>query len=191
MDNHPPAKVLIHCGHDHVIKGTPSIASWEKAMAGRLKEYTQIDPFTIEQTQFSEKGDRKYNHPFIAMVNKDFPVILIDKDGKLFNGKKDSDQVDCKIIHPETQYINHRPAWLITEGNRRAYHIEKSKIVQLPLLVLAYRQNEFDNDGVPADVIEITDDENIPVLILYKGDYEIIMKDRGYDVVDRYDVHIE
>ncbi|MCL2042112.1 MAG: hypothetical protein FWG84_08785 [Bacteroidales bacterium] len=65
------------------------------------------------------------------------------------------------------------------------------EIVQLPLLVLAYRQNEFDNNGVPADVIEITDDENIPVLILYKGDYEIIMKDSDYDVVDRYDVHIE
>ena len=31
--------------------------------------------------KYGIKGDRKYNHLFIAMVNKDFPVILIDKDG--------------------------------------------------------------------------------------------------------------
>jgi len=189
MEKNPPAKVLLHCGHDHVIEGAHR--TWEKAMAGRVKEYTQIDPFTIDQTQYAEKSDKKYNHPYISMVNKAFPVILIDKDGNLFNGEKGSDQVDCKIIYPETHCINGRPNWLFSEGNRKVYYIEKSKIVQYPLLVLAYRKGEFDNNGVPTDVIEIIGNENIPPLILGKGDYEIIMKDSHYNIVDRYAIIME
>ncbi|MDR0795405.1 MAG: hypothetical protein LBE79_05020 [Tannerella sp.] len=191
LEKHPHSKVLIHCGHDHVIKGTPNNVSWEKAMAGRLKEYTQINPFTIDQTQYAEKSDKKNTHPYIAMVNKDFPVILIDENENLFNGKKGNDQVDVRIIHPETQYINNRPNWLLSVGNRKEYHLESSKVTQYPLLVLAYRKNEFDNNGVPADIVEILENENIPSLILDKGSYEIIMKDRNYNIVIRYEIKIE
>ena len=189
IEQNPHGKVLIHCGHDHVIKGTPNNPTWEKAMARRLKEYTQINPFTIDQTQFTEKSERKYNHPYIAMIGKDFPVILIDEKGNLFNGKMGNEQVDVRIIHPETNYINNRPNWLLSVENRKEYHIENSKITQYPLLVLAYRKNEFENNGVPADIIEIL--ENIPSLILGKGEYEIIMKDRNYNIINRYDVKIE
>ena len=191
IEKHPRGKVLIYCGHDHVIEGTPNIPSWEKAMAGRLKEYTQINPFTIDQTQFAERSDKKFNHPYIAMINKDFPVILIDKYGNLFNGKKGNEQVDCNIIHPETHYVNSRPNWLFGAGNRKEYHIEKSKIVQYPLLVLAYRKNEFENNGVLSDIIEILEKENIPSLILDKGVYEIIIKDRNYNIINRYEIKIE
>jgi len=191
MEKHPNAKILIHCGHDHVIKGTPRNASWEKAMAGRLKEFTQIDPFTIDQTQFAERSDKKYNHPLIAMLNKDFPVILIDENGNLFNGARNSNRVDCIIIHPITRYINNRPNWLLMNGNRKKYHIEKSKITQYPLLVFAYRKNEFDKNGVPADIIEIYENENVSPLILGKGDYEIIIKDKNYNTINRHSIKIE
>ena len=87
IGQNPHSKVLIHCGHAHVIEGALNNPTWEKAMAERLKEYTQINPFTIDQTQFAEKSERKYNHPYIAMVNKEFPVVLIDENGNLFNGK--------------------------------------------------------------------------------------------------------
>jgi hypothetical protein len=191
IKQNPPGKMLIHCGHDHIIEGKPNIPIWEKAMAGRLKEYTQINPFTIDQTQFAEKSERKYNHPYIAMVNREFPVVLRDENGNLFNGKKENDQVDIRIIHPETQYVNNRPNWLLNVGNRQEYHIDISKITQYPFLVLAYRENEFENNGVPADILEILGNENIPSLILNKGNYEIIMKDRNYNIINRYEIKIE
>ena len=34
-----------------------------------------------------------YNHPFIAMINKEFPVVLIDKNGNLFNGKREMNKL--------------------------------------------------------------------------------------------------
>ncbi|MGV0757419.1 hypothetical protein ACTS95_11300 [Empedobacter brevis] len=191
IKTHPYGKVLIHCGHDHVIEGTPNNAAWEKAMAGRLKEYTQTDPFTIGQTQFAERSDRKYNHPYIAMVNKEFPALLIDKNGNLFNGKKGNNQVDVRIIHPETRYINNRPDWLLNGGNRKEYYISQSKITQYPLLVLVYRKNEFKHDGVPTDMIEILENKPISPLILGKGNFEIIIKDSTYKVINNYNVQID
>lgn len=191
IKTHPYGKVLIHCGHDHVIEGTPNNAAWEKAMAGRLKEYTQTDPFTIGQTQFAERSDRKYNHPYIAMVNKEFPALLIDKNGNLFNGKKGNNQVDVRIIHPETRYINNRPDWLLNGGNRKEYYISQSKITQYPLLILVYRKNEFKHDGVPTDMIEILENKPISPLILGKGNFEIIIKDSTYKVINNYNVQID
>ena len=191
MEQNPHGKVLIHCGHAHVIEGALNNPTWEKAMAERLKEYTQINPFTIDQTQFAEKSERKYNHPYIAMVNKEFPVVLIDENGNLFNGKKGNDQVDIRIIHPETQYVNNRPNWLLSVGTKKEYHIENSKITQYPLLVLVYRENEFENNGVPADIIEVFENEKNPSLILDKGNYDIIMKDLNYSIINRFEIKIE
>ena len=191
INEHPKSKILIFCGHDHVIKGTPNISAWEKAMAGRLKEYTQIDPFTIDQALISEKNDKINNHPFISMVDRGFPVIMVDDHGNLFNGKKGSDQVDGVIIHPATQYINGRPDWLLNMEDRREVHLDRPAIVQYPLIVLAYRKNEFTGNGVPSDIIEIIDYKDIPPLILGKGEYEVMMKDQDYRIVNRQEIRIE
>jgi hypothetical protein len=56
LDKDPKAKILIHCGFDHLVE-TP-VYSWGKAMAGRLIEYTGIDPlittlfFLIQQAGY-------------------------------------------------------------------------------------------------------------------------------------------
>lgn len=191
IEQNPNGKVLIHCGHDHVIEGTPNNPTWEKAMAGRLKEYTQIDPFTINQTQFAEKSERKYNHPFISMANRELPVVFIDGNGNLFNGKKGSDQVDISVIHPETKYINNRPNWLLSVGNRKEYQIAKHTITQFPILVLAYRKNEFEHGGVPVDLIEVNDSDDVLSLILDIGTYEIIIKDTKYNIINKYEIIVE
>jgi hypothetical protein len=109
----------------------------------------------------------------------------------LFNGKKGNEQVDVRIIHPETHYVNNRPNWLLSIENRKEYRIENLKITQYPLLVLAYRKNEFENRGVPTDIIEVFESENAPFLILEKGDYDIIMKDRNYSIINRYEIKVE
>lgn len=191
INKHPKSKILIFCGHDHVIEGTPNISAWGKAMAGRVKEYTQMDPFTIDQVLVSEKSDKINNHPFISMVDKTFPVMMVDERGNLFNGKKGSDQVDCVIIHPATQYINGRPDWLLNIEGRREIYLDRSSIVEYPLIVLAYRKNEFTGNGVPSDIIEILDTKNIPPLILGKGEYELIMKDKDYRILNRQEIRIE
>jgi hypothetical protein len=190
MSENPHSKFLIHCGWEHVIEGTPRNKNWGKAMAGRLKEFTNIDPFTIDQTIYTEKGDAKFNVPHIQLVNLDFPVIMVNEDGKTFNGDSESDKTDCIIIHPVTNCINERPNWLSLSGQRKTCKIQKSKITEFPVLVLAYTTGEYEKNGIPCDVIEILEEKEIGNLILKKGKYKIIVKDKNYKVISEYEQEV-
>lgn len=191
VKKNPDSKFLIHCGFDHVIEGTPNNKNWGKAMAGRLKDETTIDPFTIDQVAYTEKGDIKFTSPYVLMANPKKSVIMVNDNGKLFNGSETNDQTDCRIIHPITQYVNNRPDWLLLDGQRKTYTIPKSKITEYPVLVLAYRKNEYDKNGVPADVIEIVNKETKTNLVLDKGIYKIIIKDKNYKIIQEFDAKIK
>lgn len=58
----PDIKLLIHCGYAHATEGKMG-NSWEKAMAGRLLEFTGINPLTINQTRFDNKFILKHLSP--------------------------------------------------------------------------------------------------------------------------------
>lgn len=187
IKTNPNAKFLIYCGYDHLIEGIPRIKSWEKAMAGRLTEMTGINPFTIDQISSSEKGQLKFNNPNIQMANMDYPVIMVNDNGETFNGKMNNEiKIDCSIIHPITKYNNERPNWLTLSGERKTYKIPSSKITDYPALIMAYRNDEFEQNGIPADIIEISDKTKTGNLILSKGDYKIIIKNRQYSIVNEY-----
>ncbi|WP_445718750.1 hypothetical protein [Flavobacterium sp.] len=191
IDENPNSKFLIHCGYDHVIEGAPKIKRWEKAMAGRLKEITNRNPFTIDQVTYTEKGDLKFTNPVIELVNSTSSVVLIDEDGNLFNGLSNKEQVDCQIIHPITKYSNNRPDWLSLDKERKKYSIPKSKIKEYPALFLAYKYNEYEHDAIPVDILEITNIDQIPELILPPGKYQIIIKNKNYKIVNHYSVKIK
>jgi hypothetical protein len=166
IESVPNAKILIHCGYAHAFEN--EYPSWGKAMAGRLKDNTNIDPFTIDQTMFLERSDKENNHLFIKLNDTTEPIVLIDKDGQVFNGNKEIRQTDIVIIHPETKYIDNRPDWL--QNGKESYTIPSNKIKNSsPLLLLAYRENEFENNGVPTDIIEINDNKTSKKLYLTKG----------------------
>lgn len=187
IDSHPNGKVLIHCGHDHVFEN--DYKSWEKAMAGRLKEYTGIDPFTINQVPFTEKSTPNRNHSFVNRITEKYPVVLQTESGEIFNGLSLPKQTDIVVLHPPTNYENGRPDWL--RQGRKLYNLPKKKIKNTPLLVTAYRTKEYDQEGVPTDLIEITEKEIVPPLYLAPGTYDIIIKDKNYKILDRYPVIIK
>lgn len=188
ITQNPKAKILIHCGWDHVIEGPPNNSNWEKAMAGWLKEMTQINPFTIDQTTYTEKGSAEYNKPQLQLVKENSPVIMVNEKGETYNGGIHNNQVDCRIIHPETKFINDRPNWLRRANGRKEYQVPKSKLTEFPLLVLAYHKGEYEQGGIPYDNIEIKDkNEEVP-LLLQKGEYTIIIKTEDYKVFKSYEL---
>lgn len=188
IESNPKGKVLIHCGYAHVYEN--EYPAWGKAMAGRLKENMKIDPLTIDQTMFLEKSEKENNHLFIKLHDKNEPIILIDENGHVFNGKSEIRQTDIVVIHPQTKYTNNRPDWLL-DGKER-YTIPHSKIENNEsLIILAYRNNEFESDGIPADIIEITDNKTLKELYLKKGIYTVVIKDKNYNIVDKYNIKIK
>lgn len=191
MVQNPNSKFLIHCGYDHLNEGIPSIKEWEKAMAARVRDLTGINPFTIDQIPCSEKGDLKFNTPYIEMANSKKPVIMINAQGKAYNGEIGSERADCSIIYPVSTYTNGRADWLSLEGQRKTFHIPTNSITEYPILVMAYRNNELEQEGVPADVTEITSKDQKVDLILDKGNYQIIVKNKDYKTIQDYQQKIK
>src|SRR5690606_29572620 len=178
IKNNPNGKVLIHCGYAHAFENEYN--PWEKAMAGKLKDMLQVDPFTIDQTMFLEKSDPQNNTLFTRMNTTQQPVVLIDENGAVFRGKNAVKQTDVVVIHPPTVYINQRPSWQF-QGKEK-YTISLAEILsQLPVLVTAYRVGEYEKNGIPADLIEITNSNSPRDLYLKKGHYNtLVFQDKNY-----------
>lgn len=191
MTQNPNAKFLIHCGYDHLNEGIPEIKEWEKAMAARVNNLTGINPFTIDQIRCSEKGDLKFNTPYIQMANIKNPSIMVNTQGEVYNGEINNKRADCSIIYPISTYTNQRPDWLTLEGQRKTFHIPTNSITEYPVLVMAYRNNEFDQKGIAADVTEITSKDQKADLILDKGNYQIIVKNKDYKIIQDYQQKIK
>lgn len=187
MEKNKEGKYIIYCGYQHAYKGIHK--SWEKTMAGRLSDLTGINPFTIDQTQFSEKSNPKYNEPLLRIVNNTFPVVLKDENQVIYNGEDKILYTDIKIVHPVTKYLKGRPDWMLTKS-RKLYKIPSSEIPVYPVLVLAYRKGEFEQKGIPADIIELNTSKDDRFLILDKGKYEIVIKSKEYKVINRFEKKI-
>lgn len=188
MQKNKEGKYLIYCGYEHAYEGTHK--SWEKTMAGRLSDLTGINPFTVDQTQFSEKSNLKYNEPLLRLVNNNVPVVLKDQNEGIYNDSDKKLYTDIKIIHPVTKYIKGRPDWMLGE-NRKLYKIPVSKISTYPVMVFAYRKGEYEQNGIPADILELKTPKESRFLILDKGNYDIVVKDKEYKVLQRFEKKIK
>lgn len=111
MTKNNQGKMLIYCGYEHAYEGKHQ--TWEKTMAERVKDLTGINPFTIDQTKFSERSQEKFTEPLVKMINKKYPQILVDKNGNIFNGENSDFYTDAVIIGATTHYENGKPNWML------------------------------------------------------------------------------
>ena len=173
---HPEGKFLIHCGFAHAYEG--EYEAWEKTMAGRLKEFTQIDPYTITQTSYSERGDSTFNHPLLKALNPKEPSVLINKEsGKAFGYDWKTNYTDLAILHPMSTYIDGRPDWLFSQGNTQAEIYVPEHKMSYPLMFLAFKAGEDVQRAVPLDIVEADSTDTEVLMALPAGNYSVILAD--------------
>lgn len=171
LDKHPNEKILIHCGFAHAAKGNYG-GEWGKTMAGRLIEFTDINPLSINQTSYAEKSSRSLENPFYQMTDVKKPTVFVNEEGQSFGKYRGESYFDIYVFHPRTQNFD-RPQWLIY-GNRQAYEIDLAATnIKFPCMVLAYKKGERIGTAVPYDIQEI---ETPKVkLILAPGKYDLVL----------------
>lgn len=174
LDKDSSAKILIHCGYDHIVES--DYPGWGKAMAGRFIEYTGINPFTIDQVRLTERSNLKYDNPFFKLINLNDFSFFIDSVGNLFNGQKGINQYDVRLYHPRTKWENGRPDWMF-DADRKAIFVNDKITIEYPCLVFAYLANENKNT-IPFDIIELKDKNDKKALSLKSGKYEIVVKNK-------------
>lgn len=170
----PDAKIIIHCGYSHLLEGEVHV--WGKAMAGRLTEYTGIDPLTIDQVELTEHFDKRFENPYYKKF--DYPDFVVPiHNGKMLpvNFRLENGPSDIFVYHPRTRLKYNRPHWLF---NYYSHEFINAKItISFPVLAKAYISTENEKDAVPVDVIEIHSKEDSTALALIpKTSYKIIVE---------------
>ncbi len=177
LDKDPKAKILIHCGWDHIVE--TQYFSWGKAMAGRLKELTNIDPYTIDQTRLSEHATPDYENPYYKVFNLEYDAIFSDTSKNAFSGPPEKIEYDARVYHPRTKWVSGRPNWVFENG-RVPYFIEEKITVSFPCLVFAFipKENNASKEAIPYDIIELKNKKDKKALSLKKDEqYIIVLRD--------------
>lgn len=171
MGKYPDEKILIHCGFDHGFEGQmPN--NWEKAMAGRLKELSGVDPLTINQTTYSERSDRAFENPYMQALDVAVPTILLKDDADIFTYQRSEAYFDMAVVHPRSKSFN-RPSWLLY-NDKMVYDFDfNDASIDCPCLVLAYEENDDISSAIPLDVQE-SESKRVK-LILKPGQHKILI----------------
>lgn len=174
MNAHPGQKVAIYCGYDHAIEDSTH-NFMVLPMAGRLKQRTGIDPFTIDQVQLTESSTGAYGNTYRKLITVNYDAVLLDNNGRPFNkAKNNAVTFDCNVYHPNTTFQHGRPDWLV--GIEKQFVPVQDEIyINYPCLVKAYVATEPRDQAVPADVIVI-DNKAEDIQLVLEGD-------RAYDIV--------
>ena len=187
MQQHTKGKYLIYCGYAHVLEGP--YQSWEKTMAGRLKEYTGINPFTIDQERLTGHSSPLYEKPDYTAIHAAFPAVLINQHKVVYNGLARDTSVDLLVYHPRTIYINGRPNWLLLNQQRKPWFVPGDKIkIRYPILAFAYVNREDPAIAIPYDVVELSHPREKKALILQKGKYTLVLKNEKEEQVFKIEV---
>lgn len=167
----PRAKVLVHVGYGH---NSEAARGTGKLMAGYLKEFTGIDPLTVDQTLMSEHSAPDYEHPLYryatsrGLVSR--PVVFRNDRGELFAAQKGVR--DVTLFSPRSVYENGRPTWLKLDGARKPHRLPRDVCAQAARCLVSARAAEESADAVPVDRVEVSAAAP-PALMLPRGEFVV------------------
>lgn len=166
------AKVLVHVGYGHNSEATRKNGT--KLMAGYLKEFTGIDPLTIDQTVMSERSASEYEQPlyrFAAAQKYLNRPTVFQNARREFWTLKDSGK-DVTIFSPRSVYSSGRPVWLGLNGERKQYILPTDVCQTEKNCLVRARFVHESADAVPIDQIEVRGNTKT-ALMLPDGDFLI------------------
>ncbi len=150
------AKVLFHLGYAHLHE---SRTDYWVPMAHFLREFTGLDPLTVEQTDFSERSRPELEHPLrirareLGLLGKEM-MVLVDADGEPIRSRANT---DLAVFGISTKYENGRPTWMSMGGRRQPIGFDTPECAKRNCIVEARRAGF--PDEVPFDRVEVVSAE--------------------------------
>ncbi len=172
MQNHTDGKYFIYCGAGHAFEGDNNGRG--KSMAGVLADLTKINPLTIDQNRYSDKGENRYNQPLSKLVQSNVPSILINSDETIFRSNSTSYETDISIIQPIINFEKIDSSWL-NDNVQIEVEIPTEKTINYPALLLIYRKGELKMNGIPTKIIELANNQK--KIFVKKGNYDYLIID--------------
>lgn len=174
IDKDPLGKFLIHCGFTHAAEGL--VPGWGKAMAGRLNEFSGINPLTINQSDFTESENKPFEDPLYQNLDPINTSVYLDSMGESYKYELAPHYFDIMIFHARTKMKNNRPDWVFHSG-KKPVEVNLSDLdIELPALVMAFYPDEDYTKAVPADIQEVSNPGDSIYLALKPGKYNVIFQ---------------
>ncbi len=185
---YPHARVLIHCGYDHVHERKRD--GWVP-MAYQLKKGTGIDPLTIDQVTFSERSSPEFEHPLRLELDRrglllDKAVILLDSN----NTPLPLDpHVDESVISPRTRYQGGRPTWMDMAGRRRPITVNMPTCIDRTCILEASSENQ--PEAVAYDRMELDHQASAVLYLPSNTHVSLAVFDINKRLLDRRNLFID
>lgn len=162
MSEHPNDKFLIHCGYNHAREGKMG-DYWGASMAERLGKLTGINPLTIDQTFYRERGNKDCEHPIYKVFKGNEPSVLTLTNGAQYQDS-DTAWMDIYLLHPRSNEDLKKAA-----ASNSTIAIDLSELdLTKPVILRLYRNERDYATSVPDDVLELTNENTIEVNALTK-----------------------
>jgi len=195
IEKDPDARIFLLCGFAHLVEYVSEVSEdpfknygKSKWMAAYIKEFSGIDPLTINQEVLTERVLLP-NSPYYSLVDSPYSSILTDLTGKVFNGEEGLNKFDVLVYHPPTKYVFNRPKWLYRAGKFKPFFIKPDANMLCPCLVKVWYKGEKPL-AVPVDVIEIGETIQQGTLVLLPGLYDVeIENEKGEKQV--FEIRVE
>ncbi|MEQ8908382.1 MAG: hypothetical protein RIC95_04260 [Vicingaceae bacterium] len=170
MENNKDGKYLIHCGYAHATEGMMG-NSWEKAMAGRLTEYTGINPLTVNQTKFDNRFDAGYLNPLSQRLELTEPTVFLEENQLSYLGTRNDSAFDIMVFHEQASYQKAKPDWL--DENENVWVSFPDSLINLgkPFFAMAFIEGEEIAEAIPYDLDILTESRDSVLLALKAGNY--------------------
>ncbi len=181
------AKLLVHCGYAHLQESRTD--SWAP-MAHFLRQMTGLDPLTIDQTVFSERGRPEVEHPLRRRAKElgllgEQAIVVLDSDGRPVRSPM---PVDVGIFGVATRYPDGRPSWMSMGGRRRAIALDTPACVERACIAEARRAGRVDE--IPLDRVEIVGADKTTLYVPADTDVVVQFMDLAGTIVATSNVHV-
>lgn len=172
MEQYPNDKFLIHCGFDHVLEGDYP-GPWQQAMAERLKKMTNVDPLTINQTEYSSRSIEKRNHSLLNLFSPKKSIVLKDTTGTVLPYKGRNSWADMAVFHPTPSTVDGK----ITLENQE-HMLDISELdVEFPLMTLVYQPSDDVQTSIPIYISELYESQEKISIPIASGTYSFVLVD--------------
>jgi hypothetical protein len=173
----PKAKLLVHAGYGHIIEHGDDEY---KHMAEYFKEWSGIDPFTINQTDMMEHSSPEYEAALYAKVLQKYnpaeAIVLRNVGGEPWSSQPG--KFDLTVFHPRTTYRDGRPAWLATRAGRMPYTLPNKVCGRAKACLVQARLASESDAAIAIDQIEVKAGQTPPAtLMLPAGEFNIAVQD--------------
>jgi len=125
-------------------------------MAHYFREETGLDPLTVDQTLFAERGVYELEHGWrlgaeVRGLIGDIAAVLVDAAGAPLD--TEPGRVDIRVLNPRTEFVNGRPMWMWMGGRRTPVAIGTPECVDETRVVVAF-DSTWNPRAVPYDRME-------------------------------------